>query len=74
LHHTGIGGYGSPRSFARTTAEFAAGVAIAIWRITPDEGWPASLFSNSVVLPLTRFAYDSFADMLFAWNRRKGRW
>jgi predicted DCC family thiol-disulfide oxidoreductase YuxK len=22
----------------------------------------------------TRFAYDRFADLLFAWNRRKRRW
>jgi len=26
------------------------------------------------VLPLTRFFYDSFADLLFAWNKWKGRW
>jgi predicted DCC family thiol-disulfide oxidoreductase YuxK len=51
-----------------------ADVAIAIWRITPGEGWLASLFGNPVVLPVTRFAYDRFADLLFAWNRRKGRW
>jgi predicted DCC family thiol-disulfide oxidoreductase YuxK len=24
--------------------------------------------------PFTRFFYDRFADWLFAWNRRKGRW
>jgi predicted DCC family thiol-disulfide oxidoreductase YuxK len=51
-----------------------ADVAIAIWRITPGEGWLASLFGNPVILPVTRFAYDRFADLLFAWNRRKGRW
>ncbi|TIX44285.1 MAG: thiol-disulfide oxidoreductase, partial [Mesorhizobium sp.] len=21
-----------------------------------------------------RYAYDRFADLLYAWNRRKGRW
>jgi len=26
------------------------------------------------MLPVTRFAYDRFADLLFAWNRRKGHW
>jgi len=26
------------------------------------------------MLPVTRFGYDRFADMLFAWNKRKGRW
>jgi predicted DCC family thiol-disulfide oxidoreductase YuxK len=51
-----------------------ADVAIAIWRLTPGEGWLASLFGNPVTLPVTRFAYDRFADLLFAWNRRKGRW
>jgi predicted DCC family thiol-disulfide oxidoreductase YuxK len=25
-------------------------------------------------LPVTRFAYDRFADLLFAWNKWKGRW
>lgn len=51
-----------------------ADVMIAVWLITPGEGWLASLFGNPVLLPLTRFAYDRFADILFAWNRRKGRW
>ena len=51
-----------------------ADVAIATWRITPGEGWLASLFGNRAMLPLTRFAYDRFADLLFAWNRWKGRW
>jgi len=51
-----------------------ADVAVAIWRVTKGEGWLASLFGNRVTLPLTRFAYDRFADALFAWNRRKGRW
>src|SRR3954470_24914903 len=39
-----------------------ADVAIAMWKATPGEGWLASLFGNSVVLPLTRFVYDRFAD------------
>jgi predicted DCC family thiol-disulfide oxidoreductase YuxK len=51
-----------------------ADVAIAMWRVTPGEGWLASLFGNPVMLPITRFAYDRFADGLFAWNKRKGRW
>lgn len=51
-----------------------ADVAIAIWRATPGEGWLAALFGNPVALPLTRLAYDRFADLLYAWNRRKGRW
>jgi predicted DCC family thiol-disulfide oxidoreductase YuxK len=26
------------------------------------------------MLPVTRFVYDRFADLLYAWNRRNGRW
>jgi predicted DCC family thiol-disulfide oxidoreductase YuxK len=51
-----------------------ADVAVAVWKVTPGEGWLAALFGNPVALPLTRFAYDRFADLLYAWNRRKGRW
>ena len=51
-----------------------ADVAIAVWRATPGEGWLATVFGNPVLLPLTRLAYDRFADVLYAWNRRKGRW
>jgi predicted DCC family thiol-disulfide oxidoreductase YuxK len=51
-----------------------ADVAVALWRITPGQGWLAALFGNRVTLPFTRFFYDRFADGLFAWNKRKGRW
>ncbi|WFP65517.1 MULTISPECIES: DCC1-like thiol-disulfide oxidoreductase family protein [unclassified Mesorhizobium] len=51
-----------------------ADVAVAVWRITPGESWLASLLGNPIALPLTRLAYDRFADLLYAWNRRKGRW
>ncbi|MEH2549714.1 putative DCC family thiol-disulfide oxidoreductase YuxK [Bradyrhizobium sp. AZCC 2262] len=51
-----------------------ADVAIATWRTTPGERWLASLFGNRLTLPVTRFVYDRFADLLFAWNKRKGRW
>ncbi len=51
-----------------------ADVAVALWRLTPGQGWLAALSGNRVVLPFTRFFYDRFADILFAWNRRKGRW
>ena len=51
-----------------------ADVAIAVWRVTAGEAWLARLFGNPVVLPLTRFVYDRFADVLFAWNKRKGHW
>ena len=51
-----------------------ADVAIAVWRLTPGEHWLAALVGNPVVRPVTRFVYDWFADLLYAWNRRKGRW
>jgi predicted DCC family thiol-disulfide oxidoreductase YuxK len=51
-----------------------ADVAIAVWRLTPGERWLAALLGNPVVRPLTRFAYNRFADLLYAWNRRKDRW
>ena len=51
-----------------------ADVAIAVWRLTPGEGWLAALFGNPLVRPLARFGYDRFADLLYAWNRRKGHW
>lgn len=51
-----------------------ADVAIAVWRLTPGEGWLAALAGNPVTRPVTRFVYDRFADLLYAWNRRKGRW
>ena len=51
-----------------------ADVAIAVWRVTLRQSWIAALFGNRVMLPLTRFSYDRFADLLFAWNKWKGRW
>jgi predicted DCC family thiol-disulfide oxidoreductase YuxK len=51
-----------------------ADVAIALWRLTPGERWLGALLGNPVMLPLTRFVYDRFADLLFAWNKRNGRW
>ena len=51
-----------------------ADVAIAMWRATPGERSLASLFGNPLMLPVTRFVYDRFADVLFAWNKRKGDW
>ena len=51
-----------------------ADVAIAIWRATPGESWLAALLGNPVTRPVTRLVYDRFADLLYAWNRRKGHW
>jgi predicted DCC family thiol-disulfide oxidoreductase YuxK len=51
-----------------------ADVAIAIWRVTPGERWLATLLGSPVARPVTRLVYDRFADLLYAWNRRKGHW
>src|SRR5215468_8787595 len=51
-----------------------ADVAVALWLLTPGQGWLAALFGNRVTLPFTRFFYDQFADILFAWNKWKGHW
>ena len=49
-----------------------ADVAIAIWRITPGEGWLASLFGNRLMLPVTRFVYDRFADRAVCMEQAEG--
>jgi predicted DCC family thiol-disulfide oxidoreductase YuxK len=51
-----------------------ADVVIAVWRLTPGETWLATLAGNALMRPVTRFVYDRFADLLYAWNRRKRRW
>ena len=51
-----------------------ADVAVAIWRLTLGDRWLAAMLGNRLILPLTRFVYDRFADVLFAWNKRNNRW
>lgn len=51
-----------------------ADCAIEIWRRTPGEAWIARLLDAPVIHGLARWGYDRFADRLYAWNRRKGRW
>jgi len=55
---------------------FYAGIdcAIEIWRRTPGDGWLARIVGLPVIRHVAGFGYDRFADLLFAWNRRKGRW
>lgn len=51
-----------------------ADVAVAVWRETPGHGWLARLLGHPILLPVTRFAYDSFATLLYRWNRNRGYW
>jgi predicted DCC family thiol-disulfide oxidoreductase YuxK len=50
-----------------------ADVAVLLWRLTDGQNWLALLFGNALMLPITRFGYDRFADILFAWNKLNKR-
>ncbi len=54
---------------AAGTLFIGADCAIEIWRRTPGDAWLATLATLS--RPLSRLVYDRFADLLYAWNRRK---
>jgi predicted DCC family thiol-disulfide oxidoreductase YuxK len=51
-----------------------ADCAIAISRNTPGDRWLGRLIGLPVVRQIARVVYDRFADLLYAWNRRKGHW
>jgi DCC1-like thiol-disulfide oxidoreductase len=51
-----------------------ADCAIAIWLRTPGDAWLGRVLSLPVIHPIARIGYDRFADLLYAWNRRQGRW
>jgi predicted DCC family thiol-disulfide oxidoreductase YuxK len=51
-----------------------ADCAIAIWRNTPGDAWLGRFLGLPVIHPIARVVYDRFADLLYAWNRRKGHW
>jgi predicted DCC family thiol-disulfide oxidoreductase YuxK len=54
--------------------QVGADCAIAIWRATPGDTWLGRLLGLPVIRQIARVVYDRFADVLYAWNRRKGRW
>jgi predicted DCC family thiol-disulfide oxidoreductase YuxK len=51
-----------------------ADCAVEMWLRTPGEAWIGRLLGLPLLRSVTRFGYDRFADLLYAWNRRKGRW
>ncbi len=51
-----------------------ADAAAVLWRMTPRRRWLGWLISRPVLRAPARLGYDWFADRLYAWNRRKGRW
>jgi predicted DCC family thiol-disulfide oxidoreductase YuxK len=46
----------------------------ALWRATPGQRWFGRLLASPGFKTLGHALYDWFADRLYAWNRRKGRW
>jgi predicted DCC family thiol-disulfide oxidoreductase YuxK len=46
----------------------------ALWLQTARQRWLGRLVQMPVVSALARRGYDAFAAVLYAWNRRKGRW
>jgi predicted DCC family thiol-disulfide oxidoreductase YuxK len=48
--------------------------AIEIWRRTPGDVWLARAVSAPGLRQIARFGYDRFADLLYAWNRRRRHW
>jgi predicted DCC family thiol-disulfide oxidoreductase YuxK len=48
--------------------------AIEIWRRTPGDLWLGRVLGLPVLRQIARFGYDLFADLLYTWNRRNGRW
>lgn len=63
--------------YARDTAGVlhrGAAAAALLWRLTPRRRWLGWLIAQPVLSALARAGYDWFADRLYAWNRRQGRW
>lgn len=56
------------------TLHRGADAAAVLWRMTPGRRWLGWLISSRPIRPLARIFYDWFADRLYNWNRRKGRW
>ena len=41
---------------------------------TPGQAWLGRLLMTPALRPIARWLYDRFADRLYAWNRKHGRW
>jgi predicted DCC family thiol-disulfide oxidoreductase YuxK len=54
--------------------QVGADCAIAIWQLAPGDAWLARLVGLPPIRAVARLVYDRFADLLYAWNRRKGHW
>ena len=47
---------------------------IVIGRHLLNEQWKAKSFSLPVIRPLADYAYNTFARLLYQWNRKRGSW
>jgi predicted DCC family thiol-disulfide oxidoreductase YuxK len=56
------------------TLYVGADCAAEIWRRTPGDAWLGRLAQLPFIRPVARLVYDRFADLLYAWNRRKKHW
>lgn len=54
--------------------QVGADCAIVIWLATPGHAWLGRVIGLPGIRQIARIGYDRFADLLYAWNRRKGRW
>jgi predicted DCC family thiol-disulfide oxidoreductase YuxK len=46
----------------------------ALWRETPGRRWLGAAISLPVIRTIASVTYDWFADRLYNWNKRHGRW
>jgi predicted DCC family thiol-disulfide oxidoreductase YuxK len=59
---------------ANGTLHRGADAAAVLFYLTPRRRWLGWLISRPVLRSAARLGYDWFADRLYAWNQRKGRW
>ena len=51
-----------------------ADACAVMWQATPGRRWLGNFTRSPLILPVARFVYYRFADVLYWWNKRKGRW
>ena len=51
-----------------------ADACAVMWLATPGRHWLSRITRSPFVRPLARFGYCRFADLLYWWNKRVGRW
>ncbi len=46
----------------------------AMWRLIPSMQWAGAFISIPVISFISALIYDVFAEILYKWNRYRGRW